>query len=218
MTRKEKMLELNQGYNIMVTGRHVQITEPMKDYAIEKISKLERIGTRIIDVTVVMDIQKLQHKVDITMKYGRHTIIKSSAATTDMYISVDQAVDKLKTQLKKYLGALHDHHAKGHAVTEMAETVYEAPWGEEVEVDEVDLDEVNTEIEAESARRVAKALQLPRIVRKETQPLKILTVEEAIMKMDLSQAPVILFKGEEDQKLKVLYRRADGNLGVIEPE
>ena len=113
LTRKQKMAEFDQGYNIQVTGRHVEVTDAMKSYAQEKLSKVERFGDRIIDVTVTMDIQKLEHRVDIIMKYG-HTLIKSHAATTDMYASIDQAIDKLQTQLRKYKRRLKSHHAKGH--------------------------------------------------------------------------------------------------------
>ena len=60
-SRKEKMAEFDQGYNVMVTGRHMHITDGMKQHAIDRISKLEHIGDRILDVNVTMDIQKLSH-------------------------------------------------------------------------------------------------------------------------------------------------------------
>lgn len=194
----------------MVTGRHVEVTDAMKAYAVEKISKLERIAPRIIDVAVTMDIQRFQHKVAIVMKYG-HTLIKSSAATTDMYASVDIAVDKLAAQLRRYLSKLHEHHAKEYPVKEVAEVIYEAAY-------DADIGEINDEIEAETRKQREKELKLPQIIRTEKQPVKILSNEEAIMKMDLSKAPCLVFRGENDRKLKVIYRRHDGNYGVIEAE
>lgn len=60
MNRKEKALEfVNEGYNIQVTGRHVEVTDSMKDYAMEKLSKLDRFSDQIIDVNVIMEIQNL---------------------------------------------------------------------------------------------------------------------------------------------------------------
>jgi putative sigma-54 modulation protein len=206
MDRKTKAQFQDQKYNIMVTGRHVNVTEAMKAYAIDKLSKLDRIAQQIIDVNVIMDIQKLQHRVDIIMKYG-HTIIKSTGITTDMYISVDQAVAKLESQLKRYMQRLHDWHAKNRKVIEVPERVYQA----------IDEDEANVAIEKEVAAGHAK--ELPhRILRTEKQPLKILTDQEAIMKMELSGAPCIVYRCEEDEKLKVIYRREDGHYGVISPE
>ena len=215
MTRKQKVLELDQGYNIQVTGRHVQVTDAMKNYAIEKISKLERLAPRIIDVTVTMDIQKLEQRVDIVMKYG-HSIFKSYGSTTDMYASVDEAVHKLEAQVKKYLSRLHDHHARVHESTEAKEKVYGPITFEDIE--EINIDVLNNEIESETKRRRANEIGLHQIVKTEMQPVKILTDQEAIIKMDFSNAPVLVFRGEADRLLKVIYRRDDGNYGVIEPE
>ena len=212
MSRKERESELDKGYSINVTGRHVSITEAMKQYAIQKIQKLEHIAPRIIDVAVTMDIQKLNHNCDIVLKYG-HTLIKSHGTTNDMYASVDIAVNRLEAQLTKYLSRLHDYHAKGHEIREMVETVYEAFEGEDV-----DLEEINRAIEKETTRRKNGVLRLPEVKRREKQPLKILTSEEAIIEMDLSKAAVVIFRHEADRKLKVLYKRPDGQLGLVEVE
>lgn len=212
MTRKSKVLDMDLGYKVHVTGRNVQVTEAMKNYAIEKIAKLESFAPRIIDVSITMDIQKIQNKVDIVMKYGP-VLIKSQAATTDMYVSIDQAVDKLEAQIKKYLTKIHDYHNKAHEVRELEETVYEA----EVP-DIVDESDANDQMEKETKRSEFQKFMVPRIVKTETQSLNILNDEEAIMKMDLSKSKVLVYRGEDDRKLKVIYRRDDGNFGVIKAE
>ena len=186
----------------MVTGRHVHVTDAMKTYAEEKLSKLERFGDRIIDIAVTMDIQKLEHKVDIVMKYG-HTLIKSHAASNDMYVSLDQAVEKLQTQLRKYKTRLNDHHAKSHPITDMSVTVY-SPF--------LDEQEINDDIDFQNEM----ALEPHKIVKSEKQPLKILTDDEAIMKMELSGRHAMVYRHEESRKMKVIYRQEDGNYCVIE--
>ena len=116
MNRKEKTLEFeNSTYNIQTTGRHVEITEAMKDYAIEKVSKIERFTNRIIDVNVIMDIQKLDHRVEIILKTG-NIHLTSGASSTDMYVSIDQAVDKMEAQVLRQKSKMQDHHAKGHQI------------------------------------------------------------------------------------------------------
>ena len=137
MNRKEKALEyLDVGYNINVTGRHILVTDSMKAYALEKISKIERFMNRIIDVNVLMDIQKLDHQVEIIMRAGNFKII-SSASTTDMYASIDKAVDKLEAQILRYKSKIQDHHAKGRAVVDMTVNVIRRPLdGEDLEFDE----------------------------------------------------------------------------------
>ena len=211
MSRKQKMAEFEQGYKVTVTGRHVHVTQAMKDYAIEKISKLDHFAPRIIDVYVTMDIQKLDHRVEIVMKYG-HTIINSFAVTTDMYASIDLAVHKLVTQIKKYKSKLTDHHAKAHPVIDIPVAVYRNPIDEE-------LKEFNSDIEVETAHRVARELEPPQIVKMETQALKILTHDEAIMEMELQNRILpLVFRDEISRKIHVIYRREDGDYGIIQPE
>jgi putative sigma-54 modulation protein len=207
MNRKAKTLEFaDAAYNIQITGRHVEITDSMKDYAMDKISKIERFMNRIIDINIIMDIQKLEHRVEIILKAG-NTKITSRASSTDMYVSIDQAVDKLETQILRYKSRLQDHHAKGHAVLDMTVNVLsQEQMEEDLGIDE-ELDH----------QKEFNRFKPHRVVKQETRPLKILTYEEAIMKMELSGDAFMIFKNEVDQKLKVIYRRKDGNYGVIEP-
>ncbi len=208
MNRKAKALEfVDVGYNIQITGRHVQVTDSMKDYAIEKISKIERFMNRIIDVNVIMDIQKIDHRVEIILKAG-HLKITSQASSQDMYASIDKAVDKLESQILRYKSKIQDHHAKGQDVIDMVVNVFAKPKdSEEIDFEEEPLDQALKET----------STQLPQIVKQEIRPLKTLTYDEAIMKMELSNDMFLIFKNEEDQKLKIIYRRQDGNYGVIEP-
>lgn len=207
MNRKDKALEfVDAAYNIQITGRHVQITDSMKDYAIEKISKIERFMNRIIDVTVIMDIQKLDHRVEIILKAG-NVKITSKSVSTDMYVSIDQAVDKLEAQILRWKSKLQDHHAKGHAVLDMTVNVLSP---QEIE-EELDIDDDN--IKDQDLHR----FKPHRVVKQETRPLKTLTYDEAIMKMELSGDAFMVFKNESDQKLRIIYRRNDDHYGIIEP-
>ena len=202
-TQKEKAAEFDDGYKIHVTARHMHITEGMKQYADERIAKLDRLGDRIIDITVTLDIQKLTHTCEILMKYG-HTLIRSHASTTDMYASIDQAVAKLKMQLQRYKRKLHAHHKKGYPVEEIPIQVVAPPSDEEFDLEE-----------AAGAEEVC----LPhRIVAMEVGRLKILSDDEAVMKMELSGDSVMVFRAESGRQLKVIYRRQDGNYGIIAPE
>ncbi len=210
MSRDAKnTMESARAYNIHVTGRNVHVTQPMKDYAIEKISKVERFSDRILEVTVTMDIQRIDHKVDITMKVN-HWLIKASATTTQMYASIDQAVHKLERQLNRFKKRIQEHQAKGVKVIDMNVNVIERPFN--------DIEEVNDAIESENRRRAEVQLHPHKIVARETRPLKTLTYDEAIAKMELAGDLFLLFRCESDQQLKVMYRRTDGNFGVLEPE
>lgn len=211
MNRKAKAAQFqDERYQISVSGRHVLITDAMKDYAIEKIAKLERISDRIIDIHVTMDIQKLEHKVDLILQVN-HTKIKSSASSDDMYASIDQAVDKLENQLKRYKSKLQDHHARSLSIVDMNVNVL-AP------AIEGEVAEINEEIEGESQKSLIDAYRPHKIVAQEVLPLKTLTYDEAVMKMELSGDAFLIFRSEDDRQLKVIYRRKDEQFGVIDLE
>lgn len=195
-------------YDITVTGRHVQITDGMQKYAIEKISKMDRYFNRTIFVNVEMDIQKLEHKIDIVMKVDT-IVIRSSASSDNMYASIDKAVDKLKAQLLRYKQRINEHQIKGNNFVEIKEQVV-AP--------EEELEVLNDEILSENNAQLINNYIPHEIVSEETRPLKTLNRKEAIMKVELSGDPFLIFRSEEDHKLKVIYRRKDGNFGIIEPE
>lgn len=214
MSQKSKaQVYTEEAYRVTVSGRHVQVTESMKEYAIEKILKLERFAPRLIDVNVTMDIQKLDHRVDVVMKYD--TIkIKTHAVTGDMYATVDIVVNKLQNQIRRYKDRINDHHFKNQKSEEVNVNVIRAIAAEE------ELREVNGDIEEENKASLLKAFQPHKLVAQEKRALKTLTLDEALMKLELSGDHFLLFRKEEDSKktLKVLYRRKDGDFGLIEPE
>lgn len=213
MNHKSKAADfLEDVYNISVTGRNVMVTDAMKNYAIEKVSKIERFSKRIVDVVVTMDVQKLDHRVDIVMKVD-HIKIKAQADSDNMYASIDKAVDKLETQLLRYKSKIQDHHlGRGKASAEMNVKVVRAIADQEA------LMNVNTDIEDETRHRLLDKYAPHRIVNRETHHLRSLTDGEAILKLDLSGDMFLIYRGEEDRKLKVIYRRNDGDFGVIEAE
>jgi putative sigma-54 modulation protein len=211
MSRKSKAAEfLEETYNITITGRHVDVTEPLRDYVLEKIAKIERFSHHIIDVVVALEAQKLEHRVDIVAKID-NTKIKAQASTDNMYASIDKAVDKLETQLKKYKNKLHDHHGLKAEEATMKVNILRS-----IKEDEVNV--INDEIEEESRRRLIDKYHPHKIVDKEVHSLKTLADGEAILKMDLSGDAFMVYRSEEDRGLRVIYRRDDGDFGVIEAQ
>lgn len=209
MSRKSKAAEfLDDTYNITITGRNLVVTDALRDYVFEKIAKIERFSQRIIDVAVAIDTQKLEHRVDIVVKVDS-TKINAQACTDNMYASIDKAVDKLEAQLKKYKNKLHDHHRSEETV--MNVNVLRS-------VNEEQLNEINDDIEEENRRRLIDKFRPHRIVSQEARSLKTLANGEAILKMELSGDAFLIYRSEEDHKLKVIYRRNDGDFGVIEAQ
>jgi putative sigma-54 modulation protein len=197
------------GYNITITGRNIQVTEAMKNYAWDKLTKIERFQTHIMDVHVTLDIHKLEHSAVIVLKFN-HFKIKVQAASSDMYASIDKAVDKLQATLRKWKSRIQDHHNKALRVIDMQVNVLQRPYDE--------LAEFNADIESQNRQQDAAKYTVPKVIGQETLPLKTLSDEEAVMKMELSGDHFLVFRGERDQKIRVIYRRSDENYGIIQPE
>ena len=195
-----------EGYNISLVGKHVKITPPIRDYIFEKLNKVERLTDNIIEVFVTLEVQKLSHRVTILMKFF-HFQIKVKGETEEMYSAIDLATNKLCNLIRKYKKKLQDHHKKDFASVEMNVEVFER--GGDL------LDEINDQIEEENRKKEEEKYKFHEIETTETMPLKTLTQEEAIMKMELSGESFLIYKGEEDQKIKVIYRREDDNFGVV---
>lgn len=211
MNRKAKAAEfVQEGYQISITGRNVILTDAIKNYVQDKISRIEKFTDRIINVNVIMDIQRADQKCEITLKVNNIKIY-CSAVSKDMYASVDKAVDKLENQLLKYKTKLRDHRARNVATIDMNVNVIERHADDEIE-------DINDGIEEETDKEFLQAYKPHQVVNQETMPLKTLTQEEAVMKMDLSGDVFLIYRSEEDRKIKVIYRRKDANYGVIETE
>lgn len=210
MVDKRKFIEEEaQGYNITITGRHVAVTEAMKNYAWEKISKLERFHTHIIDVQITLDIQKIEHICTIILKWN-HFKVKVQASSSDMYVSIDKAMERMQSKLRRWKKRIQMHHRKGVSVIDMQVNVLQRPFDE--------IEEFNEEIEGEKRKEMEAALLPPKVIGRDTRVLKDLTIPEAMMKMELSEDPFLIFRDEKDHTLKVMYRREDGNYGVIETQ
>lgn len=207
MVNKDKFAEEEGlGYNIYIVAKNFQLTEPMRKHIWDKLSKIERFHNHIMDVHVTLEIQKVEHDCTITCHFN-HIKVKVDARSTDMYASIDKAIDKLQTLFSKWKGKLQDYHKKPMKMVDLSVNVFRRPAPDDVE-------EINREIDAENMKR-----WMPhKIIANETRILKVLSTEEAIMKMELSSDPFLLYRDDTDKKLKLIYRREDENYGVIQAE
>lgn len=210
MTSKNKFTEEESlAYRVDIIGRNVQITDPIRAYVWEKLSKIERFHNHIMHLHITLDIQKVEHICTVILKID-HTQVKCQASSTDMYASIDRAMERLHSLLSRYKSRIQDHHRKKLSAIDIQVNVLHRPSSE--------LDEINAAIDEVNNQESMQTYGFGQIIGTETRPLKVLTIDEAMMKMDLSGDHFLLFRCEEDQKLKVLYRRSDGHYGLIQPE
>lgn len=197
----------NEGYTIYIVGKHIEMTDAIRNYVWEKLSRIERITDQIIDVHVVLDAQKLEKTCSILMNFIRFQI-KVQVGRDNMYEAIDKAVDRVVKLIRRYKTKLQSYRNKHLSTVDIHVNVIE-PLKD-------DLNAINDEIEAENVREEAEKYRLHRVVAKEFMSLKTLTQDEAIMKMEITSDPFMIYKSEEDQKLKVIYRREDDNYGLVQ--
>ena len=195
-----------EGYTIEIQGKHIQVTNAMETYILEKMDKLQRFTSNILEIKVTLEVQKVAHSVSILMQF-MHFVIQVRSTTVDLYAAIDGALHKLSTLIRKYKSKLQNHRNEDLTSIDMKVHVLEP-------ID--DLAEINDEIAEETLKEELKQYKIPEIVSKETMTIKMLTREEAIMKLELSGDHFLIYKSEEDQKNKILYKRDDGQLGIVE--
>ena len=203
---KNKKFEA-EGYTISIISKHVDITEAIENYILEKISKIERFANHILDIVITLDVQKVTKSVSIVMKF-LHFKIKVQARTEDLYSAIDKAFEKIIKLIQKYKTKLQEHRAK-EPQGKMTVRVLE-PMSY--------VDEINDQIEEENRKEEEKLYKVHDVVATETLPIKMLTQEEAVMKLELSGDNFLIYKSEEDQALKIMYIRKDDKFGLIPVE
>ncbi|HHW75090.1 MAG TPA: ribosome-associated translation inhibitor RaiA [Firmicutes bacterium] len=176
---------------ITVRGKNIEVTDALVDYANKKVNKLTKYLDRPKEAQVVMSVIRNEHIVEVTVILNG-LILRGEESTGDMYASIDMVVDKLEKQLVKYKTRL-SRSLRQQGLRALGEKLA-APEAREKETEE------------------------DRVVKTKRFPLKPMHLEEAIMQMNLLGHDFFVFANAETEIVNVLYRRKDGDYGLIEPE
>lgn len=175
-----------------MTFRHMEQSDALKAYAEEKLERVTKYIDGPINVQVYFAVEKkIRHIVEIVIS-AKGISTKASEATNDMYAAIDAVIDKIERQLKRYKEKIKAHKPNGDEHSrQLSKKVFEAE-----------------SIEASSE---------PVVIKTTTEVAKPMSVEEAVMQMDLLHKDFIVFIDADSGEINVLYRRKDGNFGLIEP-
>lgn len=94
---------------IEITGRHVDVTDSMRDYAGKRLSKLQSEFARVDKIHVILDVQKYVHMAEVIAHMGRQVRVEAKAESDNMYASIDEVVDKVAKQLRRSVDKRHEH-------------------------------------------------------------------------------------------------------------
>jgi putative sigma-54 modulation protein len=179
---------------VNITFRHLDPTEALKTHVKDRVAHVQRYIDRPSEAHAVLHVDKLAHHAEITVKAGRF-LLRGTAKSQDMYASIDAAADRIEKQLKKHKAKLQDHKANGHAAADWAPV--------EVRHDVLSVEEDP----AKTSHKVVKSTQLQ---------AKPMTVDEAILQLELLDANFYVFQNAKDRTINVLFKREDGAFGLLE--
>jgi putative sigma-54 modulation protein len=178
---------------VAVTFRHMDSSEPVRSYVAEKMLRVKKYIDEPVEAQAVLSVEKkIRHKVEVTLS-AKGITIKATEQTEDMYAAIDGVLDKLERQLKRYKEKIKNHKPQTGRERQVAKTVFAAQ----------SIDEGHAE---------------PTIIKADTFHVKPMSVEEAVMQMDLLEKDFLVFTDSNSAEINVVYRRKDGNYGLIVPQ
>ncbi len=203
---------------LSVTGKQTEIGEALRRHVEDSLgSILDKYFKTAIEAHVIVSKEAHLSRTEISIHIGRGIVVNARAAASEAYLAFDAAAERLAKQLRRYKRRLRDHHAKGRepvGASERAMDYVLAP----IEEDETEPKEAEGE-EAEGGEvETGEVHGAPAVIAEMSTELPSLTVGEAAMRMDLAEAPVLLFRNRSHGELNLVYRRTDGNIGWIDPE
>ncbi|HKQ61045.1 MAG TPA: ribosome-associated translation inhibitor RaiA [Candidatus Polarisedimenticolaceae bacterium] len=171
-----------------ITGRHIEVTRALREYTADKLRKLERLLDGPLEAHAVLAIEKHRHMAEIQVK-SRHAVFAATQESLDLYQSIGEAADKLERQALK-----HKEKVRGRKHRKSAR-------------------------ETATPRALSpQQRELPRVVRSSRYRLKPLSTEDAVLELESSGQDLLVFRDAETYRVNVVYRQADGNYGLIDPE
>lgn len=176
---------------ISIFGKNLEVTDYLRETAEKKAEKLNRYFPEDTEFQITLSVEKNSHIAEVTVPY-EGGVIRAEEATGDMYASLDSVLEKIEKQLHKHRNRLEKTFRGGSFRFE--EPVYSGAF-------DGDDDEEG-----------------PHIVRVKRFNIKPMDEEEAMLQLELTGHSFYVFENADTNQINVLYKRKDGNYGLIEPE
>ncbi|UCC66158.1 MAG: ribosome-associated translation inhibitor RaiA [Deltaproteobacteria bacterium] len=174
---------------INMTFRHLEPSPSLKDYVGGKLQKVKKYLHEPIEAHVVLSAEKFRYTAEVSIMADTGILINGVESTEDTHAAIDKVVDKIERQIKKQLGKLKRPKAKGYGFK--MHVLYSEEGEEE---------------------------KKPQIIRSKNYSAKPMSIEEAIQQLKVLKNDFIIFTNAQTEAVNVIYRRKDGNYGLIEPE
>ena len=175
---------------IVISGKNMEITSALKNIVEKKLQKLDRYFNPELKMHATLSVTKNRQTIEVTIPFG-DVFLRAEESTDDMYASIDAVVDKMERQIRKQKTRLERRNYGGDSVRYAA------------------IPSMNDEARDEEEAQIVKTKRFA---------IKPMSPEEAVLQMELLGHNFFVFQEAESSDVNVVYKRKDGNYGLIEPE
>jgi putative sigma-54 modulation protein len=200
-----------------VTFRHMEPTDALKAYAKERMERVRKYLPDPIACHVVLSTERHNHRIDVSFQLHNGLAIAGHETTENMYSSIDLCIAKIERQVRKYKGKLEGMRARPHHVQPLS-------WSHSI-IDEAFADmtgaghdgQANGHANGNGHAHDHAATQADfKVIKTEKFHAQPMSVEGAIMQLNLLHEPFLVFRHDTDGRVAVVYKREDGSYGLIE--
>jgi putative sigma-54 modulation protein len=170
------------------TGRQTEITPESRAYCEKRLRALEKLMGSVIEVDLILSAEKYRHKVEIRVE-AKGASLKVEEETSDLMNSLNLAFESLEKKVKKEREKWREKKRRRGRERKQFPVVAAEPEARE-----------------------------PRVISSRDYSLKPMLLDEALLQFDLEKREVFLFRKSGSEKWALIYRRKDGNIGLVEPE
>ncbi|MFP5527393.1 ribosome hibernation-promoting factor, HPF/YfiA family [Peptococcus simiae] len=185
---------------LTIKGRNVEVTDALRSYVEKRFSKLEKYFSNELEGHVTLLVEKGDQRAEATIPINRF-ILRAEESSADMYASIDQVVDKIERQIRKYKTRIN-RKAKQTEIN-----IGELMRQEEADLKAAQADQAEADQE-DTADKISKVKQFH---------VRMMDPEEAIMQMELLDHDFFIFLNADSDAIDVVYRRKGGTYGLLQP-
>jgi ribosomal subunit interface protein len=192
--------------HVTVAGKQVETGEALKVHVRDGLDAITRkYFDHALEANVTFHRSRAHFACDINLKAGRGLTMRAEGEGPDAHRAFEEAAEHLAKRLRRYRRRMNEH---ARSAAPEREVPLDPPAGRE---------RVLQAIEDEEEAPVAGGVDHGAIIAEHPAAIDMLTVGEAVMRMDLAHVPVLMFRNKATRALNVVYRRGDGNVGWIDP-
>lgn len=171
------------------TGRHIDVTPALRTHAEEHFNRIDHLfNGKATKAHIILEVERGRHRAEVIVNW-RNDVLTATTSLADMYQSISQSIDKIEKQALKVKNKVID---KSHRATRASEIVQK-----------------QTEVEPAPAGA--------RVINAAGYEVKPVTVDEAVLLLDAQKETFLVFRNARNQNVAVIYKRSDGDYGLIEP-